>query len=190
MRSPIEQLITSLWMAVFLLWAITALTSRRSGHARFQGGARLANWIVGIAWWVLFSRGRAFPVLARRFLPMTPALSYLGLALTVLGLAFAVWSRFYLGRNWSAVVTVKEDHQLKRSGPYAIVRHPIYSGFMLATLGSAIAFGELGGLLAAVLIVAAWGYKARLEEAAMIEQFGAEYENYRREVKGLVPFLW
>ena len=77
-----------------------------------------------------------------------------------------------------------------QTGPYGIVRHPIYSGFMLATLGTAIAFGEWSGVLSVAMIVGAWGYKARLEESAMLEQFGTEYELYRAKVRGLVPFVW
>ena len=77
-----------------------------------------------------------------------------------------------------------------RTGPYAIVRHPIYSGFMLATLGTAITLGQVGGLVSLALIVISWGYKARLEESFMIEQFGAEYEEYRRHVHGLIPGIW
>ena len=100
----------------------------------------------------------------------------------------AAYIRQYSGR--CPLIHLKEDHQLIRCGPYGIVRHPIYSGFMLATLGTAIAFGEWSGLLAFVLIVTAWGYKARLEENVMAEQFGTEYERYRQRVKGLIPFIW
>jgi protein-S-isoprenylcysteine O-methyltransferase Ste14 len=85
---------------------------------------------------------------------------------------------------------MKQDHQLMRGGPYSIVRHPIYSGFMMATLGTAIAYGEVHGLISFVLILGAWGYKSRLEEAALVQQFGAEYDRYRHEVKGLIPFIW
>ena len=70
------------------------------------------------------------------------------------------------------------------------MRHPIYSGFMLATLGTALILGEIGGLISVALIVIAWGYKAHLEEAFMIEQFGNEYEDYRHTVKGLIPGIW
>ncbi len=190
MISQISQLIMLLWMAVFLLWAITALASKRTIHSLSEGQSRVAVWVVWIAWWLLFSHGFRRPPLASRFVPMTPATAYIGLAITVAGLAFSVWARFSIGRNWSPLIHLKEDHQLIRSGPYGIVRHPIYSGFMLATLGTAIAFGEWSGLLAFVLIVTAWGYKARLEENAMAEQFGTEYERYRQSVKGLIPFIW
>jgi protein-S-isoprenylcysteine O-methyltransferase Ste14 len=76
------------------------------------------------------------------------------------------------------MITVQQDHKLIQRGPYAIVRHPIYSGFMLATLGTAIILGEIGGLVSVALIVISWGYKAHLEESFMIEQFGVEYEKY------------
>jgi len=81
-------------------------------------------------------------------------------------------------RNWGGMITVQQDHKLIQRGPYAIVRHPIYSGFMLATLGTAIILGEIGGLVSVALIVISWGYKAHLEESFMIEQFGVEYEKY------------
>lgn len=69
-------------------------------------------------------------------------LYWLGLLMVICGLAFAVWARIHLGRNWSGTVTVKEDHELIRSGPYGIVRHPIYTGLLLAIAGTAIVFGE------------------------------------------------
>ena len=82
---------------------------------------------------------------------------------------------------------LKRDHQLIRTGPYAMVRHPIYSGFMLAALGTAFVYGQLHELLAFVLILIAWTYKSRLEEAFLMEQFGAEYDQYRKQVKGCDP---
>ena len=132
----------------------------------------------------------ALGVLGERFVPFGPAAAYAGFALTVIGLGFAVWARFTIGRNWGRLVTVQEGHKMMRNGPYAIVRHPIYSGFMLATLGTAIIVGQVGGLVSVALIVISWGYKSRLEETLMVEQFGAEYEDYRRHVKALIPGIW
>jgi protein-S-isoprenylcysteine O-methyltransferase Ste14 len=140
------------------------------------------------AWWILFDQ--SIRMLSWRFVPKGQTSLYIGLALTILGLAFSVWARVSLGRNFSGMVTVTEDHQLQRTGAYGIVRHPIYSGFMLATLGTAIAFGAVRGLVSFALIVLAWGYKSRIEEKLMIEQFGGEYERYQREVKALIPLIW
>ena len=179
-----------LWIPVFVLWALTGVTSKQTVRSATDIRSRIAVGFVWVSWFLLFNQGFRHSVLALRFIAVTATAVYLGLALTVVGLAFAVWARFSIGRNWSPQIEMKEDHQLIGHGPYAIVRHPIYAGFMLATLGTAIAIGEWRGLLAVVLIVAGWGYKARLEETAMIDQFGAEYERYRQTVKGLVPFVW
>jgi protein-S-isoprenylcysteine O-methyltransferase Ste14 len=144
-----------------------------------------------LAWQILFTDDMRPGVLAVRFLPpMNLTIAYVGLAITILGLGFAVWARFVIGRNWGGLITVQQDHKLMRKGPYGIVRHPIYSGFMLATLGTAILLGQIGGLVSVALIVISWGYKARLEETLMVEQFGAEYEDYRRHVNALIPGVW
>jgi protein-S-isoprenylcysteine O-methyltransferase Ste14 len=185
-----NQLITILWLTIFVLWAVTGITSKQTVRSRSEGPSRIAVWIVWIAWWLLLTHGFGNETLSIRFVPRTTSASYVGLLITIMGLTLSVWARFQIGRNWSGLIEVKEGHLLTRTGPYAIVRHPIYSGFMLATLGTAIAYGEISGLIAFVLILVAWGYKARLEETAMIEHFGAEYENYRRKVKGLIPFVW
>jgi protein-S-isoprenylcysteine O-methyltransferase Ste14 len=87
-------------------------------------------------------------------------------------------------------VTVKAGHTLIRGGPYAVVRHPIYSGLSLAVLGTALAVGELRGLLAVGLVAFGFWHKSLLEERFMREEFGAEYERYCRDVKALIPFVW
>jgi protein-S-isoprenylcysteine O-methyltransferase Ste14 len=189
-ETAVQSAAMALWMPVFLVWALSGAASKRTIEVKSPGMAGLANWVVGAAWWLLLSRGFRQPFFARRFIPPSNAAVYGGLALTAVGLLFSLWARFYLGRNWSPVIAVMENHQLMRRGPYAIVRHPIYSGFMLATLGTALAVGEISGLIAVFLIVSAWGLKARLEETSMIEQFGPEYESYRREVKALIPLIW
>jgi len=186
----INQIVLFLWMPVFLLWAITSGVSKKTVESKSEGQSHIAVWIVWIAWFLLFGHGFRRAPLATHFIDVTPETVGIGLAFTALGLAFSVWARFSIGTNWSARIEMKQGHQLIRRGPYAIVRHPIYSGFMMATLGTAIAFAEWSGLVAFALIVMAWGYKARLEESAMIEQFGSEYEQYRGKVKGLVPFVW
>jgi len=189
-RAQVNHVISLLWLAIFVLWAVTGITSKQTVQSRSEGPSRIAVWIVWLAWWLLLTHGFGMEILSVRFVPKTTIASYAGLAITVAGLALSVWARIQIGRNWSGLIQVKEGHQLMHTGSYAIVRHPIYSGFMLATLGTAIAFGEISGLLAFVMILAAWGYKSRLEETAMIEHFGAEYESYRRKVKRLIPFIW
>jgi protein-S-isoprenylcysteine O-methyltransferase Ste14 len=94
--------------------------------------------------------------LAWRFVPDSPVVDWAGQADTAAGCAFAIWARMLLGGNWSASVTVKHDHQLIRQGPYSIVRHPICSGLLLALLGTALALGELRGIVDLALALAGW----------------------------------
>ena len=101
----------------------------------------------------------------------------------------AIWARVALGRNWSGTVTIKQYHQLIRTGPYSVVRHPIYSGLLLALLGTALAVGETRGLVALAGAFLMGIFKARTEERFMIEQFGSQYEDYRKRTKALVPFI-
>jgi protein-S-isoprenylcysteine O-methyltransferase Ste14 len=122
-------------------------------------------------------------------LPDSPAIAFAGLALTIAGVGVAVWARLLLGANWSAAITIKRGHQIIRRGPYAVVRHPIYSGGLLALLGTTIGFGELRGLAGFALVFIAWWMKSRLEESSLEGQFGASYTQYKREVKGLIPFV-
>ena len=115
---------------------------------------------------------------------------WLGAAITVSGLLFAVWGREYLGTNWSRSVTIKQGHELITSGPYAVVRHPIYTGILTGFLGMAIAVSQVRGFIALALIFLALWIKLRLEEQWMRSQFGETYVAYARHTAALVPYLF
>ena len=123
-----------------------------------------------------------------RLWPRSFALYWTGVALLAAGLLFAVWARVHLGRNWSGAVTVKEGHELIRTGPYKLTRHPIYSGLLLAVIGTAITSGTLRAWVGVVIIAIAFAVKVRAEERFMRETFPGEYERYCEEVPALVPF--
>jgi len=127
--------------------------------------------------------------LNERFMPWTEWAFAVGALVAAGGFLFTIWARIQLGRNWSGTVTIKEGHELVTSGPYALVRHPIYTGLLLAFLGSALALGEWRGVLGLALATAAFWFKLRLEEAWMRQQFGDAYAQYARHVAALVPFL-
>jgi protein-S-isoprenylcysteine O-methyltransferase Ste14 len=127
--------------------------------------------------------------LGQRFLQARVWPFWTGAVLTLAGLLFAVWARVHLGGNWSGTVTVKENHELITSGPYRFVRHPIYSGLLLALIGSALARPEWRGVLAVAIAFYALWRKSRIEEQFMRNQFGAAYEEYARRVPALVPFI-
>jgi protein-S-isoprenylcysteine O-methyltransferase Ste14 len=170
---------------------LTAAFATKATVRRQSVGSRLREVLPLIAAFVLLrSNPGLMEWLSVRFVPATFEWESLGAAVTVAGLLIAIWARFYLGANWSATVTVKQDHQLIRSGPYSVVRHPIYSGLLLAMLGTAIYVGEIRGLVAVALATWGWKMKSRIEEAFMESEFGDQYVRYRHEVRGLVPFLW
>lgn len=190
MWTDTPEIVRWMWLAIFIVWAISGLAITRTVGSRSDAQARITLWIVLIGWFILFSQSFRSGLLGDRFVPFGPAAAYTGFALTIVGLGFALWARFTIGRNWGRLITVQEGHKVVRTGPYAIVRHPIYAGFMLATLGTAIVFGEVAGLVSTALVTVSWGYKSQLEERLMIEQFGAEYQDYRRHVKALIPGVW
>jgi len=125
-----------------------------------------------------------------RYLPAQAWPAWLGGALTGAGLLFTVWARRHIGRNWSATVTIKQEHEFIASGPYAIVRHPIYTGLLFAFAGSAFARGDWQGVLAVAIAALALWRKLRLEERWLRQHFGADYAAYCRRTAALLPFIW
>lgn len=125
--------------------------------------------------------------LGRRVLPGTAPVAALGLLLTIGGLVLAFWARATLGGNWSGLVTFKEDHTLVRTGPYASVRHPIYTAILTMFLGTAIAYGTLAAVGAFPLAVVSFVVKARQEERLLARHFPEEYAEYRTHTSMLVP---
>jgi protein-S-isoprenylcysteine O-methyltransferase Ste14 len=172
------------WSAYWLVGSFSASRAKRvqSGWAR---RAHLLAFLVAFAllWYPQFGYG----ILGMRILPRTEALFVVGAAMTAAGLGFAVWARVHLGKHWSGNVTLKEGHRLIRSGPYALVRHPIYTGLILAFAGTAVAVDEWRGVLAVAIVFAILVPKYRLEERWLTEEFGEEYARYKREVKALIP---
>ncbi|HKX41437.1 MAG TPA: isoprenylcysteine carboxylmethyltransferase family protein [Burkholderiaceae bacterium] len=122
-----------------------------------------------------------------RLYPWAPWVFWVAALITAAGLLFTAWARVHLGRNWSGTVTLKRGHELVTDGPYALVRHPIYTGLLAALIGSALARGEWRGVLAVLIAWAALWRKLRLEERWMAERFGEQYTAYRRHVPALVP---
>jgi protein-S-isoprenylcysteine O-methyltransferase Ste14 len=182
-------LIEIAWIAFCAYWFIMAFRVKRAVKRQSWSSRFLHNILVVFACLLLFPQHLNFGPLAARFVPEVPAWAGVGLVLTYAGVALAIWARTILGGNWSSTVTVKRDHTLVRQGPYSTVRHPIYSGLLLAALGTALEIGELHGLVAVAIALIGFHAKAKLEERFMIEQFGHEYEEYRQRTWALVPFV-
>jgi protein-S-isoprenylcysteine O-methyltransferase Ste14 len=185
----LSHLADCLWLSVGIIWLFGAIAAKRTERTQSPASRFMQISFEIFAFLLLF--GGVGPLWLRlRFVaPESKSVPWLGLALTALGIAFAVWARLWLGRNWSGRVTIKEHHELVQSGPYAIIRHPIYSGFLLAILGTALVRGELAGLLALAVAILAWVLKLKTEEAFMLRQFDGAYLEYKRRVKALIPFV-
>ena len=174
------------WYVFVAYWAITWLRVKRT-KAREKSVDRLVTLVVVIAaYTLLFSQWLRIGLLRERFVPQQAWIGWAGIALTYLGVAVAIWARYCLGEYWSARVTLKEGHQLIRSGPYAFVRHPIYTGMLLGCVGAALVAGEWRGILAVALLLAAHSRKALREERLLATEFGEEYASYR----GCTGFLF
>jgi protein-S-isoprenylcysteine O-methyltransferase Ste14 len=181
--------IEAAWVAFCAYWFIMAFGVKRAVKRQSLSSRALHIAVGVLAYMLLFTDRLSWGPLAWRFLPDSRVWAAVGAAVTWAGVALAIWARTILGRNWSATVTVKQDHTLVRSGPYSAVRHPIYSGLLLAGLGTALAVGEVHSLLAVAIGLVGFRVKSKLEERFMVEQFGREYEDYRQHSWALVPFV-
>ena len=177
-----------LWTSLLTVWVILMLR-RKETQERESLGSRLSYSVPTVLAFYLLFGGIPYAWLHLRILPPAQPLQALGVALTVLGIAFAIWARFYIGENWSGSVTVKVGHELIRSGPYAWVRHPIYSGLLLATLGTALVRDEVRGALAVPILWIAFRMKTRIEEEFMMKTFGPAYTEYSKSTGSLIPRL-
>lgn len=185
-----QNVIVACWIVFVAFWAVAALRTKRTVHTqplslRLQHGVPV---VIGV--WLLL-KGTSDPhPLGERLIAHTTAVVAVGAAVAFLGLLLALWARVVLGGNWSGQVTFKENHELVRRGPYAHVRHPIYSAILLMFVGNAISVGTWGALIGLPLILLGVQLKLRQEEALMREHFPDEYATYRAQVGALVPRLF
>ena len=180
-------LIPALWLSWLGYWLVAAHDAKATERAEARGARMVHTLPLAFAAWLLFAPALPGGVLAAQVAPYADALFWTGAALVACGLAFAIHARRFLGRNWSGIVTLKRDHELVRSGPYRWVRHPIYTGLLLALGGTAVALDEWRGLVAVPIAAYAFWRKLRVEESWMIERFGDAYRRFQAEVPMLIP---
>jgi protein-S-isoprenylcysteine O-methyltransferase Ste14 len=182
------RLIGWLWSGWGLYWILSALHNKAT-QRRESLASRLAHLLpLALGGTLIASPRTACSALAWRLWPPSLAADGLGVALVIAGLAFAIWARVHLGGNWSGTVTIKQGHELIRSGPYAYVRHPIYTGLLAALFGTTVASGTVHAALGLAIIAVALWRKSRIEEGFMREIFPDAYPRYSAEVPALLPF--
>ncbi len=180
----IDYVIYGLWVVFWLVWLAAALTAKRAAQSRIRQfvGLRVALFVILI----LVIRSRAFK--GHHAIVNNPILQGIGLGLFLAGLGLALWARVYLGRNWGTPMSEKVDAELVTTGPYRYIRNPIYSGLILAAIGTAVAV-SLFWLVAVVFMGAYFIYSATVEEHTMERLFPNDYPAYKRSTKMLIPFV-
>jgi len=182
-------IISGCWILFAVIWLLAAFATKKSVYQESRA-QRLRYTIPILVGGFLLAKGhRLSDPLNHRVIPHVDALAWIGVVLCVAGLAFCIWARFTLGRNWSGVVTLKGGHQLITSGPYALVRHPIYTGLLTMFVATVIVLGHVAGIIGMPFVFVSLWIKLRHEEKLMLTKFPNEYAAYQRRVKRIIPFI-
>jgi protein-S-isoprenylcysteine O-methyltransferase Ste14 len=180
----VDYVIPAIWIA---FWALWLLASFRVKATRARSGSSARIRVVMVLLVLALVRLQIFK--GNRATIKDPWPQWIGFAVFLTGLALAVWARVYLGRNWGMPMSQKADPELVTTGPYRYVRHPIYSGIILAFIGTSVAISPYW-LTAVVLLGAYFIYSATVEERNMEREFPVKYPAYKRSTKMLIPFIF
>ena len=185
--SASREWIKALWILFGVYWLVSALKRKRTKQ-RETFPQRFGYVLPLVLGFYLLSQPQArYGWLDRRFVPAGPLGEWLGVLLTAAGIGVAFWARWHLGTNWSGVVTLKEGHELIRTGPYRSIRHPIYSGILLGLFGTAITFGEVRALLMVAIVWLSFYIKARREESFLTQEFGPGFAEHKQHTGMFLP---
>src|ERR1700689_736249 len=184
-----ESFFPAIWILFLVYWQIKAAKTKITQRLEPAASRILRVFIFLIAIALLSTTRIPLPWLYLQLWPVGFWPFWLGAAVTIAGLLFAVWARVYLGSNWSRSVTIKQGHELITTGPYSMVRHPIYTGVLTGLVGTAIALSQVRGFIVFVLFFLAFWIKLRLEEQWMRSRFGEAYATYAHQTAALVPYL-
>jgi len=176
--------------AVFLFYWLVSARKLKKVKQREAYGERLGEIaFMTAAYTFVFNGIFGHGWLGRRFLPVSDAIGETGFLITVIGVALAIWARSNLGENWSATVTLKEGHELILSGPHRYIRHPVYTGMLVAFAGSVLALGEFRGFISFAIAITSFYLKARKEERFLTQEFGEIFNDHVRRTGMFLPSL-
>ena len=177
-----------LWVIFGIYWGIAGLNSAPTENSESRLSTYFHQFLLAVAMLLVIL---PVPGLNGWFLPPDSLMIIAAGGIVQAGfMLLAFWARMHLGRNWSAEVRIAVDHQLVRSGPYRMLRHPIYTAMLGMFLGTAIAVSQYHALVGLALLVVAYLRKTRLEDQILAQTFGADYDAYRRHTWALVPLLF
>jgi protein-S-isoprenylcysteine O-methyltransferase Ste14 len=179
------------WGLMLAVIAVSAFSVKRTIAVDRRWRWSALALVVGAALLLRFVHAIPGPAsaLATPLWPRTPIIEGGADLIVLVGLAIALWGRATLGRNWNIDPGLKENHELIARGPYAYVRHPMYSGLIIMLLGTVMWFGTATGLVFFLACFAGTWLKLRQEEILLTRHFGALYPRYQARVKALIPFV-
>jgi protein-S-isoprenylcysteine O-methyltransferase Ste14 len=181
------RLLDGSWLLFAAFWIFAALGAKKPAKKESSGQRFLHIAFMAVGFFMFYGGAFRLGPLSRRFLPDELWIAWLGAVITLLGVLFAIWARFTIGKEWSAEVQIKEGHQLIRAGPYARIRHPIYTGILLALCGTAIVIGEYRAILGVVVFLAGFARKGKKEERFLAREFGPAFDEHRRRTGFFLP---
>lgn len=191
--NALQLTVPALWLVFGAYWWIQSRNQKSARVAEPWLTRFLRHWLpLGVAVLLIVGPGEWYgdSLLREQLLPHTASVYAIGILIMLAGLILAIWARRTLGRNWSANVQIKQDHELVTDGPYATVRHPIYTALILMFVGNAIVVGDVRGVVGVLIVWASFYLKSRREEQFMLSEFGEPYAHYRQRTGGIWPRLF
>jgi protein-S-isoprenylcysteine O-methyltransferase Ste14 len=177
------------WLVFVLCWFLSALR-RKEAKRKESWRERLRHIVpMAAAYILMFTPIAHYRALGARIVPAAEPPGITGTILTVAGVSLAIWARWHLGTNWSSTISIRADHELIHTGPYQTIRHPIYTGMLLAFAGTAVALRELRGIIAFAIVLIAFYFKARKEETFLNQEFGDRFAEHARHTGMFLPRL-
>lgn len=174
------------WIVFSIYWEIAARSATAATHSESSGSRAVHVSLTNAALLLTIVPFRGLG----RFVPPSFLVMSTGVAAEAIGLFLAIWARRHLGRHWSGEITIKREHQLIRSGPYRLVRHPIYTGILTMYVGTAVVTGGWLGVIGVALAAVAYWRKIRLEETNLQVAFGEAYRAYQAQTWALLPWIF
>ncbi len=188
-------MVVLIWVIFALYWLFSWIYEKATRKEKpvEKSTSHFSFWVIRIIFSVivvfLVSRGE-LGLLTNTIVPYYLAVSIAGTVLLACGIGFAIWARINLSTNWSNVIVLKKGQTLTKTGPYSIVRHPIYTGLLFGAMGTFLAVGSLLTIILAVGIILFVLNRIRIEEKLMLEKFGKQYIQYQKETKKIIPFVY
>jgi protein-S-isoprenylcysteine O-methyltransferase Ste14 len=189
MEDLLKMGISACWWVLLAWWVVSAWGNKSAVRGEPWLTRVILYWVPLAIAFGLLGPGRWFrgTWLAEGIVPHTVPVFAASLVIAASGVGLACWARYLLGKNWSSVVQIKQGHELIEAGPYRYLRHPIYTGLLIAFIGTAIKVGDIRGIFSILIVFASFWRKLRMEERMLGDAFGEAYAAYRKRTHALIP---